>query len=96
VRAGSAEAWRHHKLHQDSGAGGAEVSALQEHGAAGAAGRQQRGAVPEGGQPEGTFTQNCRREEEGHGGSGPRSVQFTEPLDSVWVSMGCIIVETEL
>lgn len=63
MRSGSAEARRHHELREDSGGcGGAEAAPQQEDGAAGPAGCQQRRPIPEGDQPEGTFTQNCRQE----------------------------------
>lgn len=63
MRSGSAEARRHHELREDSGgSGGAEVAPQQEHRPAGPAGRQQRRSIPEGDQPEGTFTQNYRQE----------------------------------
>lgn len=58
----SAKSWRHHELWEDTGGGGgnAEVASQQEHGAARPASCHQRRPIPEGDQPEGTFTQNCR------------------------------------
>lgn len=57
MRTGSAEARGHHKLRQDSGHG----AGAEEHGAAGAVGRQKCPPVPEGDQPERSFPQDCRR-----------------------------------
>lgn len=57
MRTGSAEAGGHHELRQDSGHG----AGAEEHGAAGAVGRQKCGPVPEGDQPERSFPQNCRQ-----------------------------------
>ena len=51
------------------------VGPLQEHRATGTAGCQQCGPIPEGDQPEGTFTQNCRQESMlGHQWSLPQSI----------------------
>ena len=61
MRSGSAEARRHHELREEASCG-AEVSPLHENGAAGPGGCQQRRPIPEGDQPEGAFTKNCRQE----------------------------------
>lgn len=59
MRSHSAEAQRHHELWQDPwGCAGAE-----EHRATGSVSCQQRCSIPEGDQPEGAFTQNCKQED---------------------------------
>lgn len=61
MRSGSAEARRHHELREDASRD-ADVSPLHKHRAAGPGGCQQRCSIPEGDQPEGAFTKNCRQE----------------------------------
>lgn len=59
MRTGSAEARRHHELRQDSRNG----AGAEEHGPTGAVDCNKCRPVPEGDQPEWTFSQNCRQEE---------------------------------